>query len=69
MAKINHYKNDILENKDNPKKLWKTLKQLGAGKANSNKPRVIGLNINGELNFDKKKKKRSQTTLTVILRP
>ena len=53
-AKSTHYKNDISNNKDNPKKLWKTLKELGAAKTNTVKPRSTGLTIKGVLNFNKK---------------
>lgn len=53
-AKSTHYKNDISNNKNNPKKLWKILKELGATKTNTMKPRNIGLTMKGDINFNKK---------------
>ena len=53
-AKSTHYKNDISKNKDNPRKLWKTLTELGATKTNTKTPRNTGLKMNGVLNFNKK---------------
>lgn len=54
-AKKEYYMNLIKENKNDSKKLWKTLKDMGCGgKANNGKP-SIGLEINGIIEFDKVK--------------
>ena len=54
-AKVNYFTSKIEDNKNNPKNLWKSLKDVGmpskkSGSSTSN----IGLTIDGELNFDKK---------------
>lgn len=55
VAKKDHYMNLIKDNKNEPKKLWKALKEMGCGgKANSGKPN-IGLDIKGKIDFNKAK--------------
>ena len=48
-AKENYFKETLNENKDNPKKLWETVKQLGTGKACKTKSCNIGLKLNSYL--------------------
>ena len=53
VAKKEYYMNLIKEKKNDTKKLWKTLKDMGcSGKANNGKP-TIGLEIKGTIEFDK----------------
>jgi hypothetical protein len=52
-AKKQYYINKIDEHKHEPKKLWNTIKTLGTAKTTKAKASNIGLEINGEINFDK----------------
>ena len=51
-AKVDYYK-DNLQKKNNPKKLWQTIKQLGSSKNTNSKSSNIGLNIEGIVSFNK----------------
>jgi len=52
-AKVDYYKDNLHKNKNNPKKLWQTIKQLGSSKNTKSKSSNIGLNIDGIVSFDK----------------
>ena len=52
-AREDYFKDKLTENKNDPKKLWQTLKQLGSSKNTKTKSSNIGLNIEGVLSFDK----------------
>ena len=50
-AKKNFYVNQVHENRNNPKKLWKTLKSLGTSKKGTGDSGKIGVDIVGEIFF------------------
>ena len=52
-AKRFFYKEQIEEFRYSPKQLWKSLKNLGTGKNVKTKAANIGLNVAGEISFDK----------------
>ena len=52
-AKTQYYKDKIEDNLNNPKNLWNILKDMGAGKKGSTRSNSIGLEVNGEVSFDK----------------
>ena len=52
-AKVDYYKDNLQKNKNNPKKLWQTIKQLGSSKNTKSKSSNIGQNIEGIVSFDK----------------
>ena len=56
-AKTHYYKDKVEDNKNDPKKLWRILNDLGTGKGkgNTSNSSRIGLNIEGEICFDKSK--------------
>ena len=51
-AKLSYYNDQIAENKNNPQKLWKTLKQLGHSRLKT-KTTNLNMKINGSLITDK----------------
>ena len=52
-AKVNYYKVNVMENKNNPKKLWSFLKDLGSNKKCLTKVTNIGLMIQDQISFNK----------------
>ena len=52
-AKANYYKANVMENKNNPKKLWSFLKELGANKKCLTKVTNFGLMIKDKITFAK----------------
>jgi len=52
-VKVDYYKDNLQKAKNNPKKLWQTIKQLGSSKNTKSKSNNIGLNIDGIVSFDK----------------
>ena len=46
-AKRGYFPDKIIENKNDPKKLWKSFKELGCSSTTKNKLNSIGLNIRG----------------------
>ena len=53
IAKKTFFQDKIFDNKNNPKKLWQSLNQLGATNKSKTKAMCSGLDINGEMIFDK----------------
>jgi hypothetical protein len=54
-AKSNYFSSKVEENKNKPKKLWESLKALGPSNKSKAKTSNIGLNIDGNICFDKPK--------------
>ena len=54
-AKANYYEAQVEENKNNPTKLWQTLKSLGTSSRSKCNSKNIGLKIDNEMCFDKVK--------------
>lgn len=54
-AKSNYYYSKTQEYKHAPKKLWQTLKDIGTSKTTRTKETNLGLNIEGEVTFDKER--------------
>ena len=54
-AKPDYYETMVIENKNKPKKLWQTLKSLGTSSRSKSKPKIIGLEIDKDICFDKLK--------------
>lgn len=52
-AKRGYFAEKIIENKNDPKKLWKSFKELGCSSTTKNKLNSIGLNIKGEMVYEK----------------
>ena len=55
VAKANYYEAQVEENKNNPTKLWQTLKSLGTSSRSKCNSKNIGLKIDNEMCFDKVK--------------
>ena len=51
-AKRGYFVEKIIE-KNYPKKLWKSFMELGCSSTTKNKPNSIGLNIKGEMVYEK----------------